>query len=230
MTRRADALAFAGALAGMLGMASAQAASSTAGPSASVPLSTGVNLDFTIAIDKFIFFRIGDSPWPATGGTTSTVSFVLTPSIPGGPTTPVAGNNTSVNWSGAAPSFSVTPSNNALPVEVRSNGGQITLRATATSPLASGANTIPLSEITIASSDTNLPAPPTLRPRDRVLGLALGLARGLTLSGPRPRPLVGEPEHAPRHHRRSRPRRFRPRGGSRGRAGPGAVAIASTSP
>lgn len=159
MTRRADALAFAGALAGMLGMASAQAASSTAGPSASVPLSTGVNLDFTIAIDKFIFFRIGDSPWPATGGTTSTVSFVLTPSIPGGPTTPVAGNNTPVNWSGAAPNFSVTPSNNALPVEVRSNGGQITLRATATSPLASGANTIPLSEITIASSDTNLPAP-----------------------------------------------------------------------
>lgn len=142
-----------------MGMTGAQAASSTAGPSATVPLSTGVNLDFTIAIDKFIFFRIGDGAWPTPGGTTSTVSFALTPSIPAVPTTPVAGNNTSVNWSGAAPGFSVTPSGNALPVEVRSNAGQITLRATATTPLANGANTIPLSEITIASSDANLPAP-----------------------------------------------------------------------
>ena len=142
-----------------MGMTGAQAASSTAGPSATVPLSTGVNLDFTIAIDKFIFFRIGDGAWPTPGGTTSTVSFALTPSIPAVPTTPVAGNNTPVNWSGAAPSFGVTPSGNALPVEVRSNAGQITLRATATTPLANGANTIPLSEITIASSDANLPAP-----------------------------------------------------------------------
>lgn len=89
----------------------------------------------------------------------SSVAFVLAPSIPGVPTTPVAGSNTSVNWSGAAPSFSITPSGNVLPVEVRSNAGQITLRATATTALASGANTIPLSEITIATSDINLPAP-----------------------------------------------------------------------
>lgn len=135
------------------------AASSTTGPSLLVPLSTSVNLDFTIAIDKFIFFRIGDGTWPTTGGTTSSVAFVLAPSIPGVPTTPVAGSNTSVNWSGAAPSFSITPSGNVLPVEVRSNAGQVTLRATATTALASGANTIPLSEITIATSDSNLPAP-----------------------------------------------------------------------
>ena len=87
------------------------------------------------------------------------MAFVLAPSIPGVPTTPVAGSNTSVNWSGAAPSFSITPSGNVLPVEVRSNAGQVTLRATATTALASGANTIPLSEITIATSDSNLPAP-----------------------------------------------------------------------
>ena len=135
------------------------AASSTTGPSLLVPLSTSVNLDFTIAIDKFIFFRIGDGTWPTTGGKTSSVAFVLAPSIPGVPTTPVAGSNTSVNWSGAAPSFSITPSGNVLPVEVRSNAGQVTLRATATTALASGANTIPLSEITIATSDSNLPAP-----------------------------------------------------------------------
>lgn len=134
-------------------------ASSTTGPSLLLPLSTSVNLDFTIAIDKFIFFRIGDGAWPTPGGTTSSMGFVLTPSIPGAPTTPVAGNNTSVNWSGAAPSFSVTPSGNVLPVEVRSNAGQITLRATATNALTSGPNSIALSEILIASSDSNLPAP-----------------------------------------------------------------------
>ncbi|MDM0009886.1 hypothetical protein QTI51_34315 [Variovorax sp. J22G73] len=138
----------------------ARAASSSAVPSATVPLSTGaVALDFTIAIDKFIFFRIGDGAWPTPGGTTSMVSFALAPTIPGGPTTPTAGNNKPVNWNGAAPTFSVTPSGNALPVEVRSNAGQVTLRATATTPLSNGTSTIPMSEIAIASSDTNLPAP-----------------------------------------------------------------------
>lgn len=134
------------------------AASSSSGTGA-LPRAATANLDFTISIDRFIFFRIGDGAWPTPGGTTSTVSFALTPSIPGGPTTPVTGNNTAVNWSGVAPSFSVTPSGNVLPVEVRSNAGLVTLRATATTPLASGANTIPLSEVTVASSDANLPAP-----------------------------------------------------------------------
>lgn len=144
---------------GMAPACALHAASSTVGPGPLLPLTTSANLDFTIAIDKFIFFRIGDGAWPTPGGTTSTVGFVLTPSIPAVPTTPVAGSNTSVNWSGTAPSFSTAPSGNVLPVEVRSNAGQVTLRATATSALASGANTIPLSEITIASSDSNLPAP-----------------------------------------------------------------------
>jgi len=137
----------------------AQADSSTSATSANVPRSTLASLDFTIAIEKFIFFRIGNGTLPTPGGTTSTVSFALTPSIPGVPTTPATGNNTAVNWSGTAPSFAVTPSGNVLPVEVRSNAGQVSLRATATAPLTSGANTIPLSEITIASNDANLPAP-----------------------------------------------------------------------
>lgn len=139
---------------------SVRAASSTAGPSSTVPLTTGtVALNFTLAIDKFIFFRIGDGAWPTPGGTTSTVSFAVAPTIPGGPTTPTAGNNKSVNWSGAAPTLGVTPSNNALTVEVRSNAGKIGLHATVTTPLMSGSNSIPMSEITIGSSDPNLPAP-----------------------------------------------------------------------
>lgn len=140
-------------------MPAARADSSTSAAGANVPRSTQASLDFTIGIQKFIFFRIGNGELPTPGGSPSTVTFMLTPSIPGVPTTPAAGNNTAVNWSGAAPSFTVTPSGNMLPVEVRSNAGQITLRATATAPLANGANTIPLSEITIASSDANLPAP-----------------------------------------------------------------------
>ncbi|WP_454905427.1 hypothetical protein [Variovorax gossypii] len=136
------------------------AASSTAGPSANVPLTTGtVALNFTLAIDKFIFFRIGDGAWPSPGGTTSSVSFTVAPTIPGGPTTPTAGNNKPVNWSGAAPTLGVTPSGNVLPVEVRSNAGRIGLHATVTTPLTTGSSTIPMSEITISSSDGNLPAP-----------------------------------------------------------------------
>jgi hypothetical protein len=141
-------------------MPAAHADSSTSATSANVPRSTAVNLDFTISIQKFIFFRIGDGVWPTPGGTTSAVGFALTPSIPSGGTTPVAGNNTAVNWSGGAPGFAVTASNNVLPVEVRSNAGQISLRATVSTPLTSGANTIPMSEITVATSDANLPAPP----------------------------------------------------------------------
>ncbi|MGJ7529104.1 hypothetical protein [Variovorax sp. GB1P17] len=138
----------------------AHAASSTAGPSSSVPLTTGtVALNFTLAIDKFIFFRIGDGAWPTPGGTTSSVSFTVAPTIPGGPTTPTAGNNKPVNWSGAAPTLGVTPSGNVLPVEVRSNAGAVGLHATVTTPLTNGAYTIPMSEITINSSDGNLPAP-----------------------------------------------------------------------
>lgn len=136
------------------------AASSTAGPSSAVPLTTGiVALNFSLSIDKFIFFRIGDGAWPTPGGTTSSVSFTVAPTIPGGPTTPTAGNNKSVNWSGGAPTLGVTPSGNVLPVEVRSNAGQIGLYATVTTPLSAGSSTIPMSEITVSSSDSNLPAP-----------------------------------------------------------------------
>nr|WP_312989976.1 hypothetical protein [Comamonas koreensis] len=142
------------------GSAGVQAASSTAGPSNNPALTTArVALNFSIQIDKFLFFRIGDGAWPTPGGTTSQVSFSLSPSIPAVPTTPVNGNNTAVNWSGAAPTFAVAASGNVLPVEVRSNGGQVSLFATVTTALTSGANTIPMNMVSITSSDAALPAP-----------------------------------------------------------------------
>jgi len=124
---------------------------SSSGPNRT-PVST--NLKFAINIDKFVYLRLGDET------TINTASFTLAPTIPAGGTTPTTGNNRPANWSGAAPGFSVTASGNALPVEVRSNGGTVTLRATTSTALTSGSATIPMSRITVSSSDGNLPAPP----------------------------------------------------------------------
>ena len=139
--------------------AGVQAGSSTSG-TGSLPRTTpAVALNFSIQIDKFLFFRIGDGAWPTPGGSTSQVGFTLSPSIPAVPTTPTTGNNTAVNWNGAAPTFAVTASGNVLPVEVRSNGGQVSVFATVTSALTSGANTIPMNMVSVTSSDSALPAP-----------------------------------------------------------------------
>ena len=123
-------------------------------------VSATARLDFTLNIGKFLFFRVGTGAYPTASSTVDTVTFNTTPTIPAGAVTPASGNNTGINWNGAAPTFSVTTSSNTvLPVEVRSNAGQISLRATATTPLTSGANTIPMSQIVVTSNDSNLPAP-----------------------------------------------------------------------
>ncbi|MDM0116528.1 hypothetical protein QTI66_30745 [Variovorax sp. J22R133] len=113
-------------------------------------------LKFAININRFVYLRIGSAT-----AVDPPVSFALTPSIPGAPggTVPVPGGPTSVNWNGAAPVFSVAPSNNALPVEVRSNVGSVTLRANTVLPLKSGSNIIPMSQITVQTSDSTLSAP-----------------------------------------------------------------------
>ncbi|WP_423934774.1 hypothetical protein [Comamonas sp. 23] len=137
----------------------AQAGSATSG-TGNLPRNTpAVALNFSIQIDKYVFFRIGDGAWPTPGGTTSQVGFSLSPSIPAVPTTPTTGNNTAVNWNGTAPTFAVAASGNVLPVEVRSNGGQVSVFATVTTALTSGANTIPMNMVSITSSDAALPAP-----------------------------------------------------------------------
>lgn len=145
---------------GLVSCASAYAASASSG-TGSLPRTTpAVALNFSIQIDKFLFFRVGDGAWPTPGGTTSLVGFTLSPSIPAVPTTPVNGNNTAVNWNGTAPTFAVAASGNVLPVEVRSNGGQVSVFATVTTALTSGANTIPMNVINVTSSDAALPPPP----------------------------------------------------------------------
>lgn len=122
------------------------------------PVSASARLDFITNIDKYLFFRVGTGAYPIASTTIDTVSFALTPSIPATPSTPANGNSVSVNWNAALPTIGA-PTSVVLPVEVRGNAGQITIRATASSALTSGANSIPLSSIVITSSDANLPAP-----------------------------------------------------------------------
>jgi hypothetical protein len=121
-------------------------------------VSTSASLDFTINIGKFVFFRIGTGAYPTASGTVDTVTFALQPTIPAGATTPTAGSNKNVSWNGVAPTLAAT-STTSLPVEVRSNAGQISLTAAATSLLTSGSNTIPFSQVQIATNNSGVPAP-----------------------------------------------------------------------
>lgn len=121
-------------------------------------VSASARLDFIANINKFIFLRVGVGAYPTASATVDTVTFALTASIPATATIPVNGSNTIVSWNKIAPTFGTTGST-VLPVEVRSNAGQVTLQASATTPLTSGANTIPMSSLVIATSDVNLTAP-----------------------------------------------------------------------
>ncbi|MGD9889090.1 MAG: hypothetical protein AB7S56_07485 [Halothiobacillaceae bacterium] len=123
-------------------------------------ISTSVNLDFRITLNKFIFFRVGTGAFPNTSAVVDTVGFQLQPSIPAGGVTPNDGNNIGVAWDGQAPSFSTQASNNVVPVDVRSNAGQVSIRASVVNALSNGTETIPMSNISVTSSDANLPAPP----------------------------------------------------------------------
>jgi hypothetical protein len=120
-------------------------------------LSAQASLDFTINIGKFLFFRVGTGAYGSVANTTvDRVTFNL--AIPPVPTTPPAGaNNVQAPWDMTLPIF--VGSSNVLGAEVRSNAGQVSIQASVSSPLTSGANTIPFSQITVASSDANLPAP-----------------------------------------------------------------------
>ena len=122
-------------------------------------VTTQARLDFVLDIGKFLFFRVGSAAFPTASGTIENVAFTIVPTIPAAAAAPVNGNSVVANWSGASPGFSVTNTNTTLPVEVRSNAGQINIRANVINPLISGANSIPLSQILLTSSDANLPAP-----------------------------------------------------------------------
>lgn len=131
------------------------------------PISASASLNFAVNIDKFIFLRVGtggsftgaeSGTGPAANGTIDTVAFTSSASIPAVPTVATSGSNKPVNWSGGTPTFTAS-SPVTLPVEVRSNAGQVRITGQATTPLTSGSNTIPMTAIAISSSSPQLPAP-----------------------------------------------------------------------
>lgn len=119
-------------------------------------VSASAALDFNINIGKFIFFRVGSGAFPVASGTVDTVTLDTSASFPASVTN---GTAMPLSWDGSVPLFAST-ANATLPVEVRSNAGQIALRTTVVSPLSNGSASIPFSAIHIVSSDSNLPAPP----------------------------------------------------------------------
>ena len=119
-------------------------------------VSATVYLDFNLNIGKFIFFRVGDGAYPNISSSVSEVVLTATTTqLPSGVTN---GNSQALSWNGTAPVINGSTSV-SLPVEVRSNAGQINLKTTVTNALAKGSETIPFSDIKISSSDSNLPAP-----------------------------------------------------------------------
>ncbi len=160
MTTTPAAWRAAAAAAWLAGAPAAAHAETVTSPNAlNVPRSATARLDFSLSIQKFLFFAVGDSPWPVRSTSVGTVRFSLAPSIPPANLAPASGSRLALDWGGGAPVFAVTATDPVLPVEVRSNTGPIALRAEAGTPLSNGTHTIPMSEITIASSNPGLPAP-----------------------------------------------------------------------
>lgn len=128
------------------------------GGSATTSLRASARLDFVLNIGRFIFFRVGPSPYPATSTTPASVSILMQPSIPSLPTQPATtADNVALPWSGGVPTFA--PVSTGVPVEVRTNAGQISIRADVVSALNSGSNNIPLSQVVVSSDDALFPAP-----------------------------------------------------------------------
>ncbi len=130
------------------------------------PLTAQARLNFELNIGKFMFFRVGagsaytgaaSGTGPTASASVSTVTLNVTPSIPATPTTPANGTN-SVSWNGAAPSF-LTSAPVSVPVEIRSNAGQVKITGELTTPLTSGSNSIAMTDLVFTSNVAVLPAP-----------------------------------------------------------------------
>lgn len=129
---------------------------------------TSARLNFQLAIERMIFLRVGaggaqsgtaSGAGPAASSTLSRVDISLAPvSIPDATSLATNGNSREVAWTGAAPLYS-SGNSVTLPVEVRSNAGQIRLTAQTSGPLSNGSQLIPMSRITVSSDSTALPAP-----------------------------------------------------------------------
>lgn len=142
------------ALAAASGVAVAE---STYGYSAAgtAAVAANANVKLKVTVPKLILLRVGSAALPVDEiAWTSTTSWTTNPS------TVVDGNNQQADWDGALPSFSFTPTGNALAVYAWHNNGtagaELTFTGTAFSP--TGGPT--LAAITVAGTGGAVPAHP----------------------------------------------------------------------
>ncbi|RSZ32247.1 MULTISPECIES: hypothetical protein [unclassified Variovorax] len=109
-------------------------------------------VNLSVTVPKLILLRVG-----STNTTVDTVTWTSSLSIPGVPTTPVVGNNTNVDWSGAAPTVTATSAANVLNVYAWTNAGAGTINCAmgAWAPLTGGPTN---ADFTVATTGT-LPHP-----------------------------------------------------------------------
>ncbi|MDN6884121.1 hypothetical protein QMO14_10990 [Variovorax sp. CAN2819] len=117
ISRKLPVLCLAGlALAGGNAVAESQYGSGTG----TITAQAKVNLSVTVP--KLILLRVG-----STDTTVDTVTWTSALSIPAVPTTPVTGNNTNVDWNGAAPTVTPASTTNTLNVYAWTNAGAGTI-------------------------------------------------------------------------------------------------------
>jgi hypothetical protein len=68
-------------------------------------------VNLSVTVPKLILLRVGSA-----NTTVDTAAWTLTASIPAAPTVPVTGNNTAVNWNGAAPTLATGANPGAVTV------------------------------------------------------------------------------------------------------------------
>ncbi|MBL0944947.1 MAG: hypothetical protein IBJ04_11520 [Hydrogenophaga sp.] len=143
--------------------------------------STTARLDFELRIERMLYLRIGSGgahagtpagTGPAASAAVSSADFTLSPAgLPDNP----GGNGPTKAWGGAAPGF-VASAAVVVPVEVRSNAGQVSLVAQTAGGLTSpGGGFISLNQLTVSSDNSSLPAPPHLA---RGTGPSVNVATG----------------------------------------------------
>lgn len=127
---------------------------------------TDARLNFELSIDRVIFLRVGaGAAQPGTGSGTGPAASATVSDV-----------TLSVGLAPGAKAPVYLPSNAvALPVEVRSNAGQIRLSAQSSGPLRHGADQIPMSQLSLSSDSAALPAPPL---PDSGLGASVNVSLG----------------------------------------------------
>ncbi len=98
----------------------------------------------SVTVPKLILLKVGSSDTgsgPAVA-VQDTLAWTATISIPGVPTTPATGNNTGVNWSGAAPTVTAGTNPGAISVSAWTNGTGATINCAAPTwtPASGGLN------------------------------------------------------------------------------------------